>query len=147
MHRFPLAILNQTIQNRTRERKLTVEDHRRDRTRTNYSADALVKSGKIGAIKGRLRDISIDALYLYINPLFEIDDHVKVEIILFGADSQLIMNVQAVVVRKDQNGIAMRFLNPFEWWPIFSLFPLQSLDSGHIRHKNKHPHDLWQIRS
>ncbi len=121
-----------------------MEEHRRDRTRTNYSADALVKSAKRRAIKGRLRDIAINSLYLYIIPIFEIDDHAKVEIILFSADSQLIMNVPAVVVRKDQNGIAMRFLNPFEWWPIFSLFPLQSLDSGHIRHrKNKHPHNLW----
>ncbi|NOQ46262.1 MAG: hypothetical protein GQ559_06275 [Desulfobulbaceae bacterium] len=92
-----------------------MEEHRRDRTRANYSADALVKSCKIGAIKGRLRDIAIDALYLYINPIFEIDDQVKVEIILFGADSQLIMNVPAVVVRKDQHGIAMRFLNPLGW--------------------------------
>ena len=125
-----------------------MEEHRRDRKRTNYSADVLVKSAKRGAIKGRLRDIAIDALYLHINPIFEIDEHVKVEIILFGTDSQLIMNVPAVVVRKDQNGIAIRFLNPLEWWPIFTFFPLQSLDSGHIRHgKNKHPHNLWQIRS
>ena len=125
-----------------------MEELRRDRTRVYYSTDALVKSGKIGAIRGRLRDIALDSSYLYINPIFEIDDHVKVEIILFGADSQLIMNVPAVVVRKDQNGIAIRFLNPLEWWPIFTFFPLQSLDSGHIRHgKNKHPHNLWQIRS
>ena len=125
-----------------------MEEHRRDRTRATYSADALVKSGKIGAIKGRLRDISIDTLYLYVNPVFEIDDHVKVEIILFGADSQLIINVSAVVVRKDKNGIAVRFRKPFEWWPIFSLFPLQSLDSGNIPHKKKNPpHGLWKIRT
>jgi hypothetical protein len=125
-----------------------VEEHRRGRTRTNYSADVLVKSAKRGAIKGRLRDIAIDALYLHINPIFEIDEHVKVEIILFGTDSQLIMNVPAVVVRKDQHGIAMRFLNPLEWWPIFTFFPLQSLDSGNIRHRKKnHPHKFWQIRS
>ena len=125
-----------------------MEEHRRDRTRTNYSAKVVVKSGKVGAIKGRIRDISINSFYSYIIPIFEIDDHAKVEIILFSADSQLIMNVPAVVVRKDQNGIAMRFLNPLEWWPIFTFFPLQSLDSGNIRHrKKKHPHNIWQIRS
>ena len=105
-----------------------MEDDRRNRTRTNYSADVLVKSVKRGAIDGRLRNIAIDASYLFINPIFEIDEHVKVEIILFGTDSHLIMNVPAVVVRKDQKGIAMRFLDPLEWWPIFSFFPLQSLD-------------------
>ncbi len=114
-----------------------MKEHKRTMTRADYSADAVVKSGKRGAVRGRLRDIAIDAMYLYINPIFDIDEQVKVEIILFGADSQLIINVPAVVARKDQNGLAMRFLNPLEWWPIFSCFPLHSLDSGTVHHKKK----------
>lgn len=105
-----------------------MDEQRREKTRSPYLADAIVKSGKIGALKGRMRDISIDSVYLHINPVFDIDDNVKVEIILFGAASQLIINAQATVVRQDKDGVAMRFQSPLEWWPLFSLFPLQSLD-------------------
>lgn len=79
----------------------------------NYSAHAMVKSGKIGAIKGMVREIAIDALYLHIKPIFEIDDHVKVEIILLGAGSQLIINVPAIVTRQDKKGVAMRLSLPW----------------------------------
>lgn len=109
-----------------------MKEYNRVRTRVSYSAHALVKSGKIGGIKGMVRDIAMDGLYLHIKPVFEIDEHVKVEIILFGADSQLIINVPAIVTRIDQDGVAMRFFNPLEWWPIFTFFPLHRLDGDKV---------------
>ncbi len=117
-----------------------MNEYKRDRARINYSAHAMVKSGKIGAIKGMVRDIAIDALYLYIKPVFDIDDHVKVEIILLGTGSQLIINVPAVVIRQDREGVAMRFVAPLEWWPVFTFFPLHNLD-GETRQKGEYTLD------
>ena len=105
-----------------------MSEHERTKTRINYSAHALVKSGQKGIIKGTIRDIALESLYLYITPLFEIDEKVNVEIVLLGTDSQLSIKVPARVVRKDEKGIALSFLSPLEWWPVFTFFPLHRLD-------------------
>lgn len=105
-----------------------MEEHRRERTRCEYSAHALVKSQAKGAIGGKVRDISIDALYLQIDPDFEMDEKVKVEIVLLGANSELTIKVSATVVRKDADGVAFHFNSPLEWWPIFTFFPFHRLD-------------------
>ena len=109
-----------------------MEEHSRTRTRVNYSAHALVKSSAKGTIGGKVRDIAIDALYLQIEPAFEMDEKVKVEIILLGANSELVIKVSAKVVRKDETGVALRFITPLEWWPIFTFFPFHSLDNNKI---------------
>lgn len=109
-----------------------MEEHSRTRTRVNYSAHALVKSNVKGTIGGKVRDIAIYALYLQIESVFEIDEKVKVEIILLGAESELTIKVAANVVRKDANGIALRFITPLEWWPIFTFFPFHRLDNDRI---------------
>lgn len=106
-----------------------MEEHKRSRTRVTYSAHVLVKSKAHGTIGGKVRDIAIDALYIQIEPVFEMDEKVKVEIILLGADSELTMKVSANVVRKDNNGLALRFTTPLEWWPIFTFFPFHKLDN------------------
>ncbi len=104
----------------------------RTRTRVNYSAHVLVKSSSKETVRGQVRDIAIDGLYLQIEPIFEIDEKVKVEIILLGADSELVIKVVAIVVRKDATGMALRFTTPLEWWPVFTFFPLHKLDSEKI---------------
>jgi PilZ domain len=105
-----------------------MKEHDRTRTRVNYSAHALIKSAERGTIGGTVRDIAIDTLYLYILPAFAIDERVNLEIILLGDDSQLTIKVPAIVIRKDPDGIALRFTKPLEWWPIFTFFPLHRLD-------------------
>ena len=109
-----------------------MKEHSRNRSRVNYSAHALVKSAAQGTIGGRVRDIAIDTLYLQIEPVFKIDEKVKVEIILLGANSELTIKVPAKVVRKDKNGVALRFITPLEWWPIFTFFPFHKLENDKI---------------
>ena len=105
-------------------------ENNRNTTRIHYSAHALVKSNSKGTIGGKVRDISLKAMYLQIKPVFEIDEKVKVEIVLLGADSELVIRVSATVLRKDEKGIALRFRTPLEWWPVLSFFPLHNLDNG-----------------
>jgi len=104
-----------------------MDDHKRIRTRISYSAHALVKSSVKGVTKGMVRDISIDAIYLLCKPIFTLQEKVNVEIFLIGKESELIIRVPARVTRKDQDGIALCFNNPLEWWPIFSHFPLHKI--------------------
>lgn len=104
-----------------------MEEDNRARTRVNYSAHALVKSSTKETVRGKLCDIATDSLYLQIEPIFEIDEEAKVEIIVLGADSELSIEVSAKVVRKDENGIAFHFISQLKWWPIFALYPIYSL--------------------
>ena len=55
---------------------------------------------------------SLTPLLFQVKPVFEIDEKVKVAIILLGADSELTIKVSANVVRKDENGVALRFVSP-----------------------------------
>ena len=105
-----------------------MKDANRTRTRVKYSAHVLAKTRDRDALKGTVRDIALDTIYLYIVPAFAVDEEVSLEIVLLGADSQLSIKVKANVIRKDHDGIALRFTKPLEWWPIFTFFPLHSLD-------------------
>lgn len=109
-----------------------MSEHNRARARVLYSANALINSGKKQLVHGVVRDISIDAMYLACDPDFEVGEKVKVEIVLLGKDSELIIKAPAKVARTDDKGIALSFLNPLEWWPIFSLFPLHQLDNHNL---------------
>ncbi len=106
-----------------------MSQEKRIQTRTNYAAHALVNTGTGKAIKGVIRDVSMDGIYLYIEPLFEIGSPVMMEIILFGANSQLTIKMLARVERMDQDGAAMSFMSPLEWWPIFTYFSTYDLDN------------------
>jgi PilZ domain len=105
-----------------------MKDANRTRTRVKYSAHALAKTKDREPLKGTVRDIALDTIYLYIVPAFAVDEEVSLEIVLLGADSQLSIKVKANVIRKDHDGIALRFTRSLEWWPIFTFFPLHSLD-------------------
>ncbi|MBM9512376.1 PilZ domain-containing protein [Desulfogranum marinum] len=105
-----------------------MSEQSRNRIRVHYSANALIKSGKRGTIHGIVRDISIDAMYLSCEPVFSIDEKINVEIVLLGKNSELIIKIAGTVTRIDEDGIALSFFNPLEWWPIFSHFPLHRLD-------------------
>lgn len=105
-----------------------MKDANRARTRVKYSAHVLAKTNDRETLKGTVRDIALDTIYLYIVPAFAVGEEVNLEIVLLGADSQLRIKVAANVIRKDHDGIALRFTQPLEWWPIFTFFPLHSLD-------------------
>ncbi len=92
-----------------------------------------------------VHDISLNAIYILTDPVFQINDQVKIKIILRGKDSELNIKVPAKVVRIDKNGIALKFYNPLEWWPLFALFPMydmgKELDISalHLDRKNMQP--------
>ena len=108
--------------------KKSMDTSLRSRTRINYSAHALIKSGTKGVIKGVVRDVSIDSIYLSCQPRLIVNDEVSLEIVLLGDESELIIKVLARVKRIDQYGIALCFHKPLEWWPVFSQFPFHQVE-------------------
>ncbi len=100
-----------------------MKEQRRVKTRINYSAHALVTIKTGETVKGIIRDVCSDSIYLEIDQIFELDEPVNVEIILLGMNSQLTIRAPARVVRKNSSGAAMRFFSPLEWLPVFSCFP------------------------
>ncbi len=94
----------------------------RKRARIDYSAPASVRSSRKGALHGFVRDIGLESIYVHADPSFDLEEIVEVEIILYGYDSQLSIKANASVIRKDHEGVALRFTSPLEWWPLFSLF-------------------------
>ncbi len=101
----------------------------RKRARFDYSAHALVRSINHGTIKGNVRDIGQESIYLYMEPFLDLGLKVDIEITLNGVDSQLLVKVPGQVIRTDLDGTAFRFFNPLEWWPLFTLFPQHQLES------------------
>ncbi|MEE4166568.1 MAG: hypothetical protein V2I35_11265 [Desulfocapsaceae bacterium] len=106
----------------------TTNTTQRLRTRVSYSAHALIKSGTKGISKGIVRDVSIDAIYLVCQSKLDVGDEVRLEIILLGNESELIIKTAARVERTDHDGIALCFHKPLEWWPVFSQFPFHQVE-------------------
>ncbi|MCP3933003.1 MAG: hypothetical protein GY705_28355 [Bacteroidetes bacterium] len=101
----------------------------RKRGRIDYSAQAIMRSSRKGALHGVVRDIGIESIYVQADMLFDLDEIVEIEIMMYGYDSQLTIKANASVIRIDQDGIALRFTSQLEWWPLFSLFPNQQIEA------------------
>ena len=104
----------------------------RDKTRVQYSAHVSAEANGRDALQGTVRDISLDSIYINIEPAFAVGEEVSLEVSIFGKESKLCIKVSANVVRKDSGGVALRFIRPLEWWPVFSFFPLHSLEDERV---------------
>ncbi len=102
---------------------------RRNRVRVEYAAQAKICSAAKGTLQGTIRDIGLESVYVYTDPFLDFGEKVEIEIILFGNASKLCITAEGSVTRIDQDGIALRFTNPLEWWPVFTVFPLNQ-DGG-----------------
>ncbi len=120
-------------------------ERERSRIRVDYLTDVEIKLSDNTIVSGMVHDISLNAIYILTDPVFQINDQVKIKIILRGRDSELNIKVPAKVVRTDKNGVALQFYNPLEWWPIFALFPMHNLGKEldisalHLDKKNRPP--------
>lgn len=90
--------------------------------RIPFSTGALVRPLTKEAVFGRVRDVARDSIYLYTEYQPDVAEAADIDIVLTGTNSQLSVKVPAVVVRKDDEGVAFRFTTPLEWWPVFQLF-------------------------
>ncbi|WP_028583443.1 hypothetical protein [Desulfogranum mediterraneum] len=105
-----------------------MDEQRRSRARIEYLAEVTIRSALKGAVVGTVRDIGQESMYAYVEPFFEPEEEVAATINLYGRGSRLSIQATALVIRVDQDGLALRFSCPLEWWPVFSFFSAYQLD-------------------
>jgi len=74
-------------------------------------------------ISGPIRDISIAGLYIETTAKPAVGSRYGVEIVLSGRHSEMVIGAMtAEVVRCDDNGLAIRFDDRFEWFAMVPLY-------------------------
>lgn len=100
---------------------------RRERMRLHYDAAVKITTKNGNVIKGNLRDIAIESIYVSSNGSilknFEPGEGVDVDISVEESGSRLIIRSTGYVVRNEEGGMAIRFVSPLKWWPVFCFFP------------------------
>lgn len=103
------------------------ENDSRTRLRLKRKAEVEVRSEDGRVLEGRLRDISLDSMYMYIDGIVSdfilMDEPVEVTLYLSREGCRLTITVNGAIVRTDRNGIAIKFDYHLKWWPIFTLLP------------------------
>jgi len=105
-----------------------VKESRRERLRLRYLAAAKITSLEGKVVRGNIRDIGIESIFVKIDGAFKTVLHpelsVDIEIIVNQGPSRLTISTPGKVIRQDDDGVAILFIEPLKWWPIFSLFPV-----------------------
>lgn len=100
---------------------------KRKRIRIQYMAAVELSTAEGRRIRGNLRDIGIDSIYVKTEQdVFELVDLAEVDIVMTitRGGSSLTIRTQGQVIRSDSEGCAVQFLEPLKWWPVFSHFPI-----------------------
>lgn len=106
---------------------LVSDSDERQRVRVSYSAMVHVETGDRREIKGKLRDVGLNSLYLVTdkenNNLLIYGEAVSVKITLQGDSSSLTIELEGSIGRMDDSGFVVQFSNSLRWWPVFIMFP------------------------
>lgn len=94
----------------------------REEQRIPLSTGVLVRPLTREAVFGRVRDVSRNSIYLYTEYQPDANEAADIDLVLAGSNSQLSIKAPAMVVRRDDQGVAFRFTTPLEWWPVLQLF-------------------------
>lgn len=100
---------------------------KRDRSRLKYLAAVKITNSDGLSLRGNLRDIGINSLFMKTEKIPEEDlgaTSVEVAIIVKRRESSLTIETPGEIIRVDDDGLAIKFAEPLSWWPIFSLFPV-----------------------
>jgi len=74
-------------------------------------------------IRGQLRDISITGLFMEMSDCPEVGQKCVIAITLEGEHSRLIIDdIGAVIIRRTEEGVAVRFDQRLEWFALIPLY-------------------------
>jgi hypothetical protein len=89
-------------------------EERRRFTRVDLNSKVVV-SAQGANVDGDIRDLSLSGVYVIAPGKVPLDEAVKLEMVLAGPTSELILDIQGVVVRHGDDGFGIRFdLQEFE---------------------------------
>lgn len=99
----------------------------RQRLRVNCSARVHVETRDRRIIRGRLRDVGMESLYLFFDsdsePFLIYGEKVNVKVTMQRDSSSLTIELDGNVARMDDSGFVVQFSRSLRWWPVFILFP------------------------
>jgi len=99
----------------------------RQRLRVKCSARVLVETGDRRVVRGRLRDVGLQSLYLFwdsdADAFLIYGEKVKVKVTMQRDSSSLTIELDGHVARMDDSGFVVQFSRSLRWWPVFILFP------------------------
>ena len=101
---------------------------RRERLRIRYLATVYVTIAHGDVIRGNLRDISIDGMFVKVEKILQTfpkpEDLIEVALSVVQGKSKLTISISGKIARCDADGFAITFAEKLKWWPVFSLFPI-----------------------
>ncbi len=99
-------------------------DERRVSVRTPFVSKGFCHVREIDKkYSGALRDVSIIGLFLELDDCPNVGYHCDITIVFQGKHSRLtIENVSGVIIRKEKDGVAVRFDERLEWFLLIPLY-------------------------
>lgn len=99
-------------------------EERRQATRTRFVTHVNIRPHfSEQVVAGELVDISLEGMFVKAETLLEVDIECAVEVVIQGKNSRLVLDdIEAVVIRQDNVGFALRFTSSMEWWLLFSVY-------------------------
>jgi hypothetical protein len=82
---------------------------KRNCTRVLFQSEATVLY-KDKTLRGEVENLSLNGLFLRVDDKIPLNEVVEVEMLLSGASSKLSINLQGLVVRQDDNGLAIQLM-------------------------------------
>lgn len=105
----------------------SVKNESRERLRVYCDADVKVATADKRLVKGKMRDVGLNSLYLYAddadNAFLIEGEPVRVKIAMTRDGSNLTIELEGRVARMDDNGFVVQFTQSMRWWPVFIIFP------------------------
>jgi len=99
-------------------------DDRRVSVRMPFVSKGMCRLNEINEkYSGTLRDISITGLFMEMNDCPSVGQRCDVDIVFEGKHSRLMIeDVGGVVIRSDDEGVAVRFDERLEWFVLIPLY-------------------------
>ena len=98
---------------------------RKERRRRRFSFSTKVILTFVGTskqIKAESKNVSVNGIYVKSRAKIPVDTHCDIEIIISGKSSRLRLELEGKVVRRDNEGLGIEFINPMEWFALFPIY-------------------------
>jgi hypothetical protein len=82
---------------------------KRNCTRVVFESEAIVHY-KDRTLRGSVENLSLNGLFLRIPQAISLNETLEIEIFLSGGSSKLSVNLQGLVVRQDEDGVAIQIV-------------------------------------
>ncbi len=102
--------------------------NKRKRSRLSFKSEISVGTGTKSNIAGKVKDVSMNGVFLQCVERISVGSVCGIEIILTGKSSNLRIRARGKVTRHAPDGMGVRFEHDLEWWPVLEDKCIESLE-------------------